>query len=61
MDALAKVMAESHKKHASKAHWYVLCFAMDNEKQGKGYGRELMTFITSMADAANLPLYLETL
>jgi GNAT superfamily N-acetyltransferase len=57
---LTKVMKEGHKKWAHDPHWYVYSIGMDAEKQGKGYGRKLMSFISSIADATELPVYLET-
>jgi len=60
MEALANALKESHKKWAPFPHWYVSCFASDAMEQGKGYGREMMEFVTNLADKSGHAIYLET-
>jgi len=50
----------AHEKWAPSPHWYLMTFASDPEEQGKGYGREMMGFITNLADKTGHPIYLET-
>ena len=59
-EAEVKKTSEAHATYAPTPHWYVFCFASDAEHQGKGYGRELMTFLTELADQTGHPMYLET-
>jgi len=60
MEALGKGMKQFHEKWAPFPHWYVNCFASDAKEQGKGYGREMMEFLTNLADQSGHAVYLET-
>jgi len=59
--AIGTVMSRVHKAHAHYPHWYVYVFAVDGAKQGKGYGRELMEWVSFCADTTGHPAYLETM
>ncbi|GMH91120.1 hypothetical protein TL16_g11964 [Triparma laevis f. inornata] len=61
-DAMAKAMGVSHRKLFGKEdlHWYIPIVAVGSEYQGKGYGRELFSFIGSLGDHTKNPMYLET-
>jgi GNAT superfamily N-acetyltransferase len=59
--AVDKAMAKAHKMHAHAPHWYIYAIAVDNEAQGKGYGRELMDWVSNCANATGHPAYLETM
>jgi len=55
-----EVMKEAHETWAPSPHWYISAFASDAKEQGKGYGREMMEFITTLADKSGHSIYLET-
>ena len=59
--ALTSMMEKQHKKYASVPHWYLYVFASSPKCQGKGYGRELLTVLTNIADNTGHPIYLETM
>merc|ERR1719356_42605 len=59
-EAMGALMKEAHETWASSPHWYVFAFASDAKEQGKGYGREMMGFITNLADKSGHSMYLET-
>jgi len=59
-NAMAAPMKEAHATWASSPHWYISAFASDAKEQGKGYGREMMEFITTLADKSGHSIYLET-
>lgn len=56
---LNQVMEESHKAHAPGLHLYVLAFATAIGQHGRGYGKELMSFLVESAGRMNVPVYLE--
>ena len=58
--ATESVLNLLHKNNAHKPHWYVVAFAVDSTKQGKGYGKELMEAVNAIADHTGHELYLET-
>ena len=41
-------------------HWYLMVIGTDPSKQGQGLGSALMEVVTSQADSAGVPCYLET-
>jgi len=59
-----EVVAMLDKKHAQimgdEPHWYGWMIAVDPGKQHKGLGLQLMNHCFRLADAMNLPIYLET-
>ena len=54
------VDAMMKRTHIHEPHWYVYAFGVDSAVQGQGNGRELMSFLTSMADKSKHKMYLET-
>lgn len=59
MGALEKAMQKLHKKYANGPHIYVWVVAVDPERQGAGVGSKMMRAVSAIADALNLPCYLE--
>jgi ribosomal protein S18 acetylase RimI-like enzyme len=59
--ALISTMTTFHKKYGPREdHWYINMVGVGPEHKGKGYGRELMEKIHSLADEAGVPCcYLE--
>jgi ribosomal protein S18 acetylase RimI-like enzyme len=49
-----------HKEHAPGRHWYLWGLGVDPAHQGSGLGGKLMQPVLAKADAAGLPVYLET-
>jgi GNAT superfamily N-acetyltransferase len=60
MKALEAVMKTLRKEHGSTAHIYVQVMAVHPDNQSQGVGGKLMRAVSAIADAAGLPLYLET-
>mmetsp|Transcript_24481 Transcript_24481/g.79080 ORF Transcript_24481/g.79080 Transcript_24481/m.79080 type:complete len:212 (+) Transcript_24481:270-905(+) len=60
LEAVGDKTDEMHDTHAAMPHLFVNVFAVDPEKQGKGYGSVLLKFVASLADEAGVPAYLET-
>jgi GNAT superfamily N-acetyltransferase len=54
------VAEQMHARHASGPHWYVMVLGVSPDIQGTGLGRALLQSIFAEADAARLPVYLET-
>ena len=59
MNKVNQTMEKYHGVHAPGRHVYVYAFATCIREQGKGYGRQLMTFPVESAKRMNVPLYLE--
>ena len=59
MSAMDKVLLNMHKKYATGPHICVQVVAVDPEAQGQGVGRKMMRAVNTIADAMNLPCYLE--
>jgi len=60
MAACQEASKAALKKWAPSPHWDIICFASDPTEQGKGYGRQMMEFMTSLADKSGHPILLET-
>jgi ribosomal protein S18 acetylase RimI-like enzyme len=50
LDAFMHKIQEKHKVHANYNHWYIFCFGISPEFQGKGIGTILLNFLNSLAD-----------
>lgn len=61
LSKVSETMEKYHDVHAPGLHIYVLAFATLLGEQGKGYGKQLMTFLTESANrmVEPVPLYLE--
>ena len=59
MAKVDKVMTKSHKTHAKGEHLYLQAIATAMGHHGKGYGKQLMTFLLEAASRMNVPFYLE--
>lgn len=59
MDASGLQYSKMHKTHAPGAHWYVQVMAVDPSAQGQGFCRTLMEVVSTLADARDVPCYLE--
>jgi len=46
-----------YKDHGE--HWYVHCFGTHVDHQKKGFGRKFLRFITDLANANSIPVFLE--
>lgn len=57
--ALDKTLSIMHKKHASSPHIYLPVLAVEPSSQGKGVGGKLLRAVHAIADAMQLPCYLE--
>lgn len=57
LDAMA---SKSHKKHMPGDHWYLLGIGTDPDRQGTGIGTAAIEIGAAKAQAAGLPVYLET-
>jgi len=56
-----QLMVVKHKEiMGSKKHWYVFLLGVRPEAQGKKIGKALLTFVASLADHDDLPVYIET-
>eukprot|EP00928_Gymnodinium_smaydae_P083279 TRINITY_DN66513_c0_g1_i1.p1 TRINITY_DN66513_c0_g1~~TRINITY_DN66513_c0_g1_i1.p1 ORF type:complete len:287 (-),score=18.27 TRINITY_DN66513_c0_g1_i1:216-1028(-) len=60
LNAVTKVMAAAHKKHAAGPHFYIAVMAVDPGAQGQGLCGKLMRAVSRFADELNAPCYLET-
>lgn len=45
--------------YCEKSHWYLTDIAVAPEYQGQGYGKEMMSTLTKLADRYRIDLYLE--
>ena len=60
-DSTMASLPKWHQKFGpEQKHWYVFIVGVGPEHKGKGYGGELMTKISSLADEAGKLLYLES-
>jgi ribosomal protein S18 acetylase RimI-like enzyme len=48
------------KRHPHEPHWYLQAIGTDPARQGKGYGGVVMRRQLALADAADMPAYLES-
>ena len=48
------------KRHPHEPHWYLQVLGTDPARQGKGYGGVVMRRQLALADAADMPAYLES-
>ena len=48
-----------NKEHMSikDPHWYISAFGVDTRARNKGYGREMMEFLTTLGDSTNHKMY----
>jgi ribosomal protein S18 acetylase RimI-like enzyme len=53
-------MDRVEKLHPHTPHWYLQTIGTDPAKQGKGYGSLIMRQQLAVADAADMPCYLES-
>jgi len=51
---------EPFHKQVKGPHWYLMMLATDPSRQGQGLGSQLTEVGTAQADAAGIPVYLET-
>jgi ribosomal protein S18 acetylase RimI-like enzyme len=51
---------EVRRKHLRAPHFYLWFLGVEPERQGQGLGSELLRSLSSRADAAGLPCFLET-
>lgn len=54
-----QAMDRLEKRHPHEPHWYLQAIGTDPPCQGKGFGGILLRHRLAVADAANLPAYLE--
>ena len=59
-DLCTATFAHMHKAHADCPHIYLDLLATDPSQQGKGHGGVLLRAINRVADAAGVPIYLES-
>lgn len=59
MNKVSETMEKYHGIHAPGLHLYVYGFATALGEQGKGYGKQLMTFLVESANRMKVPVYLE--
>ena len=57
---LTTFFARLHEAHANFPHIYLAMVGTDPPMQGKGYGGTLLRAVNRVADAAGVPIYLET-
>mmetsp|Transcript_3612 Transcript_3612/g.14087 ORF Transcript_3612/g.14087 Transcript_3612/m.14087 type:complete len:177 (-) Transcript_3612:431-961(-) len=60
LDCLGTTMEKLHASFAPHPHLYVFNFAVDPERQRKGYGSVLLDYLGSVADGDGVDIYLET-
>lgn len=61
LDQVVRLMEEEHKAILGKQlYWYCQTLGVVPAQQGKGFGRSLMQHTFALADAGQLPCYLET-
>ena len=58
IDAMA---SKAHKKYASGDHWYLLMLGVDPDQQNTGVRSAAIEAGASKAQAAGLPVYLDTM
>eukprot|EP00944_MAST-04C_sp_MAST-4C-sp1_P010397 g10397.t1 len=56
---LDKAMNKAHKVHAKGEHLYLQAIGTATGHDGKGYGRQLMTFLLEAANRMNVPVYVD--
>ena len=60
-DVVDKMMCEAHKAAVPDTpHIHIAIMATDPAQQGKGYGAQLLRAVIRVADAAGLPVYVDT-
>jgi len=60
MDGVMKTMTQCHKECCPEKHWYIYMLQVDPSCQGKGLGKRLLNFVSTLADRRGVPVYLET-
>ncbi|CAE7318004.1 unnamed protein product [Symbiodinium natans] len=58
-DACMAAMKRAHNENASGPHWYLQFVGVAADIQGRGHGKKLLLLMNSLADADNVPAYLE--
>jgi GNAT superfamily N-acetyltransferase len=53
-------LSDAHSNGIPAGHWYLLVVGVTPEKQGRGHGRALLKPIIDRADAAHVPICLDT-
>lgn len=61
MNRMDSEIKKAHKKAAPGDHWYLQILGTHPDAQGKGLGTAAIEVGTAKADAAGLPVYLETM
>jgi ribosomal protein S18 acetylase RimI-like enzyme len=56
----SKYTGEAHKRAAPGTHWYVWVLGVEPERQGQGFGGQLLQAVLQQAKAQQVPCYLDT-
>jgi GNAT superfamily N-acetyltransferase len=59
-EALFSILEQMDAAHPTYSHWYLPWLGVDPDRQGMGFGGELLRRCLEIVDADRLPAFLET-